>query len=80
MRAKLDYGAPIYSSAAAITLDKLKTVVTDALRISTGAFKSTPTDSLHILANEMKFSHRRDYLSLRYFYKSKSNKSSFGFG
>ena len=29
MRAKLDYGAPIYSSAAAITLDKLKTVVTD---------------------------------------------------
>ena len=76
IRAKLDYGAPVYSSAAATTLDKLNTVVTDALRIATGAFKSTPTDSLHILANEMKLSHRRDYLSLRYFYKTKSNTSN----
>ena len=72
IRSKLEYGALVYSSAAATTLDKLNTVVTDALRISTGAFKSSPTDSLHILVNERKLSHRRDYLSLRYFYK-KSN-------
>ena len=73
IRAKLDYGAPIYASTAATNMNPVNTISTEALRIATGAFKSTPTDTLHILAHEPMFKHRIEYLSLRYYYKIKSN-------
>ena len=72
LRANLDYGAPIYA-AAAPNMAPVNSTVTEALRIATGTFKSTPTDTLHTLAHEPKFKHRIEYLSLRYFYKIKSN-------
>ena len=52
IRAKLDYGSPAYASAAPTILNTLNSIATEALRIATGAFKSTPVDTLHILANE----------------------------
>ena len=76
IRSKIDYGAPVYSSAAKSTLASLDTVITECLRIATGAFKTTPTETLHVLANEMTPQHRRQYLSLRYFYKIKSSISN----
>ena len=76
IRAKLDYGVPLYSSAAKSTLNALDFITTESFRIATGAFKTTPMDTLHVLANEMKPQHRRDYLALRYYYKIKSQISS----
>ena len=62
IRAKMDYGAPVYGSAATSIINTLNLTAKETLRLATGAFKSTPTESLHILANEMKLNHRRDYL------------------
>ena len=72
IRAKLDYGAVVYGSASKSALNSLNGIVTEALRICTGSFKTTPIATLHILANEMDPQHRREYLSLRYYYKIKS--------
>ena len=59
----MDYGAPVYSSAAKTTLNAFDSITTESLRIATGAFKTTPIDTLHVLANEIKPKHRRDYLA-----------------
>ena len=66
----------MYSSAAKSALAPLDTVMTECLRIATGAFNTTPTETLHVLANEMTPQHRRQYLALRYFYKIKSSNSN----
>ena len=76
IRVKMDYGAPVYESEATSILNSLNPIATEALRVATGAFKSTSTESLHILANKMKLNHGRDYLSLRYFFKIKSSTSN----
>ena len=76
IRSKLDYGAPIYNSATKTTLDVLGAITTKGLRLATGAFRTTPLDTLHVLAIEMKPQHRRDYLALRYYYKIKNQISN----
>ena len=76
IRSKLDYGAPVYASATRTLLKPLNAIVNEALRIATGAFKSTPIESLYVLANEMSLDYRREYLTLRYFYKTKSHISN----
>ena len=45
----------------------------EALHVATGAFCSTPVDSLRTLTNEMSLEYRRNFLSLRYFYKIKGH-------
>ena len=79
IRAKLGYGAVVYGSASKSALNSLNGAVTEALRICTGSFKTTPIARLHILTNEKDPQHRREYLSLRYYYKIKSciSKGSF---
>merc|ERR1712002_710162 len=76
IRSKLDYGSIVYASANKIELNKLKVVSNDALRISTGAFKSTKIEALYGLTCEMPPEQRRDYLSLRYYAKIKSQLSN----
>ena len=71
IRLKLDYGAPVYSSAAKSTLSQLDAIATESMRIATGAFRTTPIETLYVLANELKPQDRQDYLALRYFYKIK---------
>ena len=46
-------------------------IVNEAMRISTGAFKSTPVKSLAVLTNEADLNLRRNELLLRYYYKLK---------
>ena len=72
IRPKLDYACNIYGSAATATLRQLDAVHNDALRICTGAFKSSPTESLYALCHEPSLSDRRDNLICRYYYKLKS--------
>ena len=72
IRAKIEYGSPVYSSAAKTTLDELNPIVTEAQRTATGAFRSTTRETIHVLTNEPPLNFRRDYTSLRHFYKIKS--------
>ena len=71
-RSILVYGAIVYSSASDTNLKSLETIETEALRIASGAFKTTPINSLYILCNEMPPDVRRNNLSLVYYYKIRS--------
>ena len=76
IRPKLDYGSIIYTSATTTELNKLKVVTNDAMRIATGAFKSTKIEALYGLTGENTPDLRRDYLALRYYVKIKSSLSN----
>ena len=52
IRSKIEYGAPVYSSAAKTMLASLDSITTECLRIATGTFRTTPTETLHVLVNE----------------------------
>ena len=54
-------------------LRSLDPVSNEALFVATGAFCSTPVDSLRTLTNEMSLEYRRNFLSLRYFYEIKGH-------
>ena len=73
VRSKLDYGAIVYASATDTNLKTLDVVANDALRIATGAFKSTPLEPLYVIAEEASPIERRKYLTMRYFLKLKSS-------
>ena len=72
LRSKIEYGYIVYSSAAADVLRPLHSIISEALRIASGAFKSTPIQSLHIITNEMPTDLRIEHLTLKYFFKVRS--------
>ena len=63
IRPKLDYGSEVYSSAPSSILDKLDPVHNLAIRLSNGAYRSSPTVSLCSEAGEMPLIRRRQSLS-----------------
>lgn len=71
IRSKLDYGCIVYGAASATYLSSLDTVANEAMRIASGAFRSSPIVSLNVLLNEPTLNRRRQDLTLRYFYKLK---------
>ncbi|GBL92584.1 hypothetical protein AVEN_123765-1 [Araneus ventricosus] len=73
VRSKLDYGAPVYGSAAKSTLKILDSVHHQGLRLATGTFRTTPIPSLHVISGEPSLELRRHRLSLSTFYKIKSD-------
>ena len=70
IRSKLDYGCQNYSSANARQLSKLDAVHNEALRISTGAFRSSPINSPYVEASEPSLSDRRDKLIMQRFLRN----------
>ena len=69
IQSKLDYGSIIYGSAAPSQLKKLDIVQNTALRIATGAFKSSPILSLHIETNLMPLDYWRKLQLMLWFRK-----------
>ena len=63
---KLSYGSEIYSSATKYRLDALNAVHHAGIRISTGAFKSSPINSLLVDAGEMPLELIRQTQMIRY--------------
>ena len=51
VRSKLDYGCLVYGSASKTALAKLDPVHNQGLRLSLGAFRSSPVESLYVEAN-----------------------------
>ena len=72
IRSKLDYGCMVYGSASNSYIKQLDTIQNEALRICLGAFKSSPINSLHVEANELPLTYRRQKLSLQYGIKVKA--------
>ena len=66
VRSKLDYGSFIYDSAFETTKRPLDTVHHAALRIATGAFRTSPTSSILADAHEPPLGLRRQMLGMRY--------------
>lgn len=74
IRSDLDYGCLVYSSAAKTHLDKLDRIQHQALRLCTGAFKTTPTAALEVETGEMPLDLRRTTLGINYWLNLMSNK------
>lgn len=66
IRSRIDYGCIAYSTAKNSYLKSIDTIQNNAIRIATGAFKSSPIKSLHCIANEPPLTHRRKNLTLSY--------------
>ena len=67
VRSKLDYGCEVYSSATPAVLQKLDPVHNEALRICTGAFRSSPVQSLYAESGEPPLNLHRQYMNLIYY-------------
>ena len=73
VRSKLDYGCIVYRSASKTALTKLDPVHNQGLRLSLGAFRSSPVESLYVEAHEPPLEIRKDKLALQYVLKLKAN-------
>ena len=73
VRSKLDYGCIVYGSASKPAWAKLDPVHNQGLRLSLGAFRSSPDESLCVEAHEPPLEIRRDKLTLQYVLKLKAN-------
>ena len=73
VRSKLDYGCLVYGSASKTALAKLDPVHNQGLRLSLGAFRSSPVESLYVEAREPPLEIRREKLALQYILKLKAN-------
>ena len=63
---KIEYGCQVYGSASKTILGKLDVVHNMALRICTGAYRTSPVESLYVDAEIPPLSIRREELGLRY--------------
>ena len=73
VRSKLDYGCIVYGSASKTALAKLDPVHNQGLRLSLGAFRSSPVESLYVEALEPPLEICIEKLALQYFLKLKTN-------
>ena len=73
VRSKLDYGCLVYGSASKTALAKLDPVHNQGPRLSLGAFRSSPVESLYVEAHEPPLEIRREKLALQYAIKLKAN-------
>ena len=71
-RSKLEYGSQLYSSAGSTVLKELDPVQNEALRICTGAFRSSPVTFLQVEAGVPPLSLQRDEQCLRYLLRVES--------
>ena len=67
---KIDYACQVYGSAAKTTLAKLDIVHNMGLRICTGAYRTSPIDSIYVDSGIPPLSIRRMELGLRHITKS----------
>ena len=70
---KLDYGCQIYSSACKSKLKELDVVHNMGLRICSGAFRTSPIESIYVDTHQLPLDLRREELGLRYATRIKSS-------
>lgn len=72
---KLNYGSIVYGSARKTVLRRLDTVHHMGLRISCGAFRTSPVNNLYAYCNELPLCLIRRRLCLSFYFKILSNPS-----
>ncbi|XP_046684667.1 uncharacterized protein LOC124370426 [Homalodisca vitripennis] len=72
VRSCLDYGSQVYSSARPSALGMLDSIHHSAIRLATGAFRSSPSSSLLAEASEPMLDMRRKQLVINYFHSLKA--------
>ncbi len=72
VRSKVEYGSPVYGSAAASLTKRLDTIQTTALRIATGAFCSSPVMALQAESGIPPLCWRRTFLECRLLHRISS--------
>lgn len=70
----VDYGSILYSSASKTTLKIIEPIINTGIRISTGAFRTSPTESLFVDAGTLPLQYRREKQLLKFAIKILSNK------
>ncbi|GFS91657.1 putative RNA-directed DNA polymerase from transposon X-element [Trichonephila clavipes] len=69
---RLDYGCVVYGSARTSVLKRLDTMHHSALRICSGAFRTSPVTSLYVVCHQPPLELRRRQLSANYFIRTVS--------
>lgn len=69
VRSCLDYGSIVYQSAPQSALKMLDSVHHLGIRLATGAFRTSPVESLYVESDEWSLYLQRAYLSLTYFFR-----------
>ncbi|GFW00237.1 putative RNA-directed DNA polymerase from transposon X-element [Trichonephila clavipes] len=69
---RLDYGCVVYGSARASVLKQLDTIHHSALRICSGAFRTSPVTSLYVVCHQPTLELRRRQLCANYFIRAMS--------
>ena len=68
VRSKLDYACFVYWTASESVLKMIDPVHNAAIRIATGAFRTSPRVSLYAESGEPPLHYRRKQLALQYYY------------
>ncbi|XP_057654757.1 uncharacterized protein LOC130893013 [Diorhabda carinulata] len=76
IRSRIDYGSIVYASCEKTYLKQLDVLENTALRIATGALRTTPIESLHCLTGEPPLRLRRMQLSITYATSVLSNRNN----
>ncbi|GBM86341.1 hypothetical protein AVEN_163348-1, partial [Araneus ventricosus] len=69
---RIDYGCMVYGSARPTVLRRLDTIHHSALRICTGAFRTSPVESLYNISHQLPLDSRRQKNSALYSFRSQS--------
>ncbi|GBM34961.1 hypothetical protein AVEN_240335-1 [Araneus ventricosus] len=69
---RIDYGYMVYGSARPTVLRWLDTIHHSALRICTGAFRTSPVESLYIIFHQLPLDSRRQTISALYSFLAQS--------
>ena len=73
VRSKLDYGSIVYGAARKSYLVKLDPIANQGLRLSLGAFRTSPSVSLHAEAQELPLHLWRQKLGMQYAVRISTN-------
>lgn len=66
VKSKIDYGSIFYGLAKKTYLKPIEAIQNTAIRIATGAFRTSPSDSLQAESSQMPLHQRRKLLTLNY--------------
>ena len=76
IQSKLEYGNEIYESTSKTNSNTLNPIRNKALRIATGAFRSSPIDSLEIISGSLPIQYTREMKLINYILRVKINESN----
>lgn len=75
IKSRIDYGCIFYGLAKRTVLKQIDPIQNTAIRLATGAYRTSPTESLEIESSQMPLHYRRRLLTLNYLSNLATNPS-----